>query len=344
MKRILSLILLVALVLSLVACDFNHYLPDESAGTMIAAYPKDAYPVKMVKTSTHWVAMLSYYGSADYELAIGTTLDVLESVYTTQDVSIWFMDANEEYVVWCEKSEENYTYKAHSIEEQTTEVVFQTTTDVEMQLMNVDIHNNGVYYAYMDFEAQQAHIHRYDLQTKAVETVYSPAWEGSKSVMCFAIEAGLLSVAAPTGVTVLNLDTGKTVFENALPEDTYYVFSVSYDAANSTCALYYRDSDSEDIGTMQQGDAAIRSVYTFGSNEYAYQDQIKCVNGCIFWISQHNVSGNVTDHYRLIQYDYLQDKPTETNRTIAYFVDGKTVYFLRFDKGGDYQNVELRQR
>ena len=95
---------------------------------------------------------------------------------------------------------------------------------------------------------------------------------------------------------------------------------------------------------MLQGDTAIRSVYTFGSNEYAYQDQIKCVNGCIFWISQHNVSGNVTDHYRLIQYDYLQDKPMETNRTIAYFIDGKTVYFLRFDKAGNYQNVELRQR
>ena len=140
------------------------------------------------------------------------------------------------------------------------------------------------------------------------------------------------------------MDTGKTVFENALPEDTYYVFSVSYDAANSTCALYYCDSDSENIGTMLQGDTAIRSVYTFGSNEYAYQDQIKCVNGCIFWISQHNVSGNVTDHYRLIQYDYLQDKPMETNRTIAYFIDGKTVYFLRFDKAGNYQNVELRQR
>jgi hypothetical protein len=162
--------------------------------------------------------------------------------------------------------------------------------------------------------------------------------------MSFSVQDGLLSIAVPEGITVLDLNSGETVYKNPLPTDTYYVFSVSYDAVNKACALYYADSDSEDIGIMKQGDTAIRSIYTFGSNQYAYQDQIQCLNGRIYWISQYNVSGNVTDHYSLVEYDYLSDLPNETQRTLNFYVDEHGEYLLRFDRSGEFHNIDLYQR
>lgn len=96
-----------------------------------------------------------------------------------------------------------------------------------------------------------------------------------------------------------------------MPEAVKYVYCVSYDSKNDTCALYYADNDSEDIGILKEGQTKIASVFTFSQNHYAYQDKIDCHDGHIYWIAQANVSGNITDHYTFIDYNYLDHKPTE---------------------------------
>lgn len=343
MKKLIAISLLLTLVLSLAGC--NSHIPQGDPGTKLASFPTDSnYPVKLVKTDSYWVSLVGRYGSSSSSISVSDTAQDLHTVYSAEDVTVWFMDADDEYVIWSELSEEFYTYKVHSIAAGTTETIFQTTANDVMQLRNVSLHNGFAYYAYMDYSAQQAHVFRYDLQKKSAEPIFSPKWEGDKSVMSFAVQDGLLSIAVPEGITVLDLNSGETVYKNLLPTDIHYVFSVSYDAVNKTCALYYADSDSEDIGIMKQGDATIRSIYTFGSNQYAYQDQIQCLNGRIYWISQFNASGNVTEHYSLVEYDYLSDLPNETQRTLNFYVDEHGEYLLRFDRSGEFHNIDLYQR
>ena len=65
---------------------------------------------------------------------------------------------------------------------------------------------------------------------------------------------------------------------------------------------------------MKEGQTEIASVFTFSQNHYAYQDKIDCHDGHIYWIAQANVSGNVTDHYTFIDYNYLDHKPTEEDK------------------------------
>ena len=343
MKKWIAVFLLAVLLLAMSGCD--PYIPRGEIGEELASFPTDGdYPVKLVKTARYWVSLVGWYGGSDYGISVSDTAQDLHVVYNAENVSIWFMGADDEYVIWCERSEEFYTYKVYSMQNKTTETIFRAVCGEEMQLQNVAIYNGFAYYSYMDQASQQAHIFRYDLQKKTAEPVFSAAWEEDRSIMSFAVQNGLLSVAVPAGITVLDLTSGETVFEYALPADIYYVFSVSYDAANEACALYYRDSDSEDIGILRRGDTAVLSVYTFGSNQYAYQDQIRCLNGHVYWISQYNVSGNVTEHYSLVEYDYLNHTPNETNRTLNFYVDQQGTYLLRFDRDGRFRNIVLSKR
>ena len=343
MKKWIAVFLLAVLLLAMSGCD--PYIPRGEIGEELASFPTDGdYPVKLVKTARYWVSLVGWYGGSDYGISVSDTAQELHTVYSAENVSIWFLDADDEYVVWCERSDEYYTYKAYSIQNKTTETVFQTIHEEVMQLQNIAVYNGAVYYAYMDYDLMDAHIFRYDLQKKTAEPIFSAAWEADRSIMSFAAQDGLMSIAVPAGITVLDLTSGEVVFHNPLPADTYYVFAVAYDAVNQTCAMYYRDGDSEDIGILRQGDTTALSVYTFGSNQYAYQDQIRCINGHIYWISQYNVSGNVTEHYSLVEYDYLNHVPNETSRTLNFYVDGDGTYLLRFDRNGHFENIELSQR
>ena len=132
-----------------------------------------------------------------------------------------------------------------------------------------------------------------------------------------------------------------------------YLFSVVYnlignkedseECLSDTCALYYADNDSEDIGILKEGQTEIASVFTFSQNHYAYQEKIDCHDGHIYWIAQANVSGNVTDHYTFIDYNYLDRKPTEIDRTFSFYRNEIELYLLRFNKNGDYSHIDLCQ-
>lgn len=327
--------LLLILIFVLVGCTSSQ------SAEMIASYSKDRAPVHTVKTENMWISLISSYGSSDYSVSVSENAQDIKPVYSTKDADIRFFDACDSFAAWCEKSEELYTYKVLNTETEETVTVKEVETKLGFQPQNVGIYRDCVYFINIDYETRTVNACEYNTVTGETKTVRSFEFVSDALPHTVCVDNGYLTVSCSDFVNVTSLDSGAVVFESALPESTAHVFAASYDSTNNVCALYYADEDSEDIGILESTSNVITSLYTFGQNEYAYHDTVKCRDGHIYWIRQLNVSGNVTDHYSMIDYDYKKNVPVEIKRTFGFYCGDDGIYSLRFNKGGSYSEIEL---
>lgn len=336
--KLFALLLALVTVLSLTLSGCGMFKADPSS--VIATYQANAAPSLMVKTEKHWVSFLNTYGSYEYTLSVSTSAEKTEQAYSVSGVSIWCLAADDNCAVWCERSDTEYTYKLYTFSDKQTTVLHKTSAE-EYQPQNVGIYDGCVYYSIIDYTANKYSIFKYDVNEKFEYDFIHAELSADNQPYSFVIEGGNLIFINSKSIAVTKLENKDTIFVSFLPSSVMYVYSASYDSVNHKCAIYYADNDSEDIGIIGEGQTEVSSIFTFGKNRYAYQDKIRCEDGHIYWIAQSNATGNVTDHYTLVDYDYINHKPTEYERTFAFFLDGDSIYSLRFDKSGDYEGIEL---
>lgn len=343
MKRSVYYALLSLLVLSMLLLSSCSASMPQKQPKIINTYPQETAPSQVIKMEDQWVMLHSTYGGQNYTISVGQSSTSANNIYSATDVSIWYFEANKNGIAWCEKSQEFYTYKVYVFETQKVETVFQVAVDNGYQPQNIGIYLNTIYYCVINYDQQDVQVIAYDITTKTTSDVYKVKFDESKQPYSINLENEYLSFVCSEQIKVLNLQNNETVFDSILPEVIEYVYSVSYDSKNDNCALYYADNDTEDIGILKEGQTEIASVFTFSQNHYAYQDKIDCHDGHIYWIAQANVSGNVTDHYTFIDYNYLDHKPTEIDRTFSFYRNEIELYLLRFNKNGDYTHIDLCQ-
>ena len=342
-KKTIRSVIFLLLISSLFVLSGCSAFMSQKQPQIVKSYSEKTAPSQIIKTEDQWAMLHSTYGGQNYTISVGENLDATSNIYSVSDVSIWYFEANQKGVVWCEKSQEFYTYKIYIFETQQVETVFQVAVDKGYQPQNIGIYLNTVYYCAINYDSQAVQVFAYDITTKSTSDVYKVDFDEAKQPYSINLENEYLSIVCSEQIKVLNLQNNETVFDSTLPEAIKYVYSVSYDSKNDTCALYYADNDSEDIGILKEGQSDIVSVFTFSQNHYAYQDKIECYDGHIYWISQANVSGVVTDHYKFIDYNYLDHKPTEIDRTFSFYRNESELSLLRFNKNGDYTHIDLCQ-
>ena len=343
MKRFVYYTLLSLLIVSTLLFSSCSALMSQKQPEIVNTYPIETAPSQIIKTEDQWVLLHSTYSGQNYTISVGEAPNSTSDIYSVNDVSIWYFDANQKGIVWCEKSQTFYTYKIYVVETQKVETVFQVAVDQGYQPQNIGIYLNTVYYCAIDYDSQEVQVIAYDITTKAINEIYKVDFDEAKQPYSINLENAYLSFVCSEQIKVLNLQSNEVVFDSSLPEAIKYVYSVSYDSKNDTCALYYADNDSEDIGILKKGQNDVVSVFTFSQNHYAYQDKIECYDGHIYWIAQANLSGNVTDHYTFIDYNYLEHKPTEIDRTFSFYRNESEFYLLRFNKSGNYTHIDLCQ-
>ena len=343
MKRVVYLAALILLVSSLFVFSGCSAFAPQKQPQVIKSFPKDHAPSQVIKTEKQWVILNNTYGSQNYAVSVGESLDSANNIYSVGDVRIWYFEANENAIVWCEESPEFYTFKVYAFETQETETIYQVSADTGFQPRNIGIFLNAAYYCVMDYEQQEVRVLAYNIESKTTTEVYAVEFREEWQPYSINLENRFLSFVCSNQIKVLDLQNNETVFASTLSSSVKHVFGVSYDSKNDTCALYYADNDSEDIGILKEGEDNIYSVFTFSKNHYAYQDKIECYDGHIYWIRQENVSGAVTDHYKLIDYNYLEHKSVETDRTFGFYRSENALYILRFNKGGAYTHIDLCQ-
>ena len=341
MKKVVNLAILAFSVFSLfLASGCSELMPEEQSEAM-KSYPKDTAPSQVIKTADKWVMLHSAYAGTDYVMSVGNDLDSASEFYSVQGVSIWYFESDGNLVAWCEKSEDFYTYKVYDFATQKVETLHQASVENGFQPQNVGVFRNTVYYCSIDYDKKQVSVMGYDVASQTASVIDAVELVEERQPYSINVEDKYLSLISSCQVKVLDLVTQNIAFDSELPSSITCVYGASYDEVNDTCALYYADSDSEDIGFLKEGDKDIASVFTFNENHYAYQDKLECNDGHIYWIAQANISGNVSDHYSLVDYNYLEHSAVETKRTFGFCRDGADLYALRFNKDGDYTHIDL---
>lgn len=346
LKRLFCLFLLVAVMLSFSGCqmfaevigtvlDANPILPER-----LASYEEDV-PAQMIRAGEYWITLVSAYGSANYAISVSTDPEELRVVYAAEGAGVWFFEATEEYVAWCEWDGDNREYKVYSIADGRVETIFSADVSEHYQPSNVGILGDGIYYGYIDYPGEKAGIFRYDMNSRSTELVCETKYAEAYSIMCLSVEGQYLSYASMDGIRAVDLQSGDTVFAYQCPENVAYIYAVSYDASQDVMGIYYADNDSEDVGVVREADGEPLSLFTFNAHHYAYQDQIRCADGHIYWINQANVSGQIADHYNFVDYNYMNHTYSEVTKAFHFSLYGDTVYLLRFGNTEGVKDVDL---
>ena len=339
MKKAICLALTLLLILSIFAISGCSKSVKQLDLQVIKSYPKDAAPSQIVKTDNHWILLMNTYGQSKYSISVGEDLDGQNEIYSVDDVKIWYIDANENAIVWSERTTDSAIFKLYDLKTQKVETFFKINRE-SYQPMNVGIYLNKVYYGWIDYENQEVYACAYDIGSKAPSVVYKEAYVEENLPYSTNLDGEYLSFVSSGRIKVFDLKNNEIPFDASLPDDVVYAYTASYDKANETCAVYYADGDSEDIGIFKESDFFIDSHITFPENVYAFHEKVECVDGHMYLIIQRNVSGQIADHYDYIDYDYTERMPLEGDMAFSFCRSGDETYLLRYN-GSEYTHIEL---
>ena len=314
----------------------------------VAEYPKSNAPIKIINADNYWYSLIGSYGNDDYKLTVSENPEDLNVVYEINDAAIWDFEANSDYIVWSEiKENENRVMLYKNSDGKVTDIYTADTTD-EVHIANVGLYKDCLYYIETDYKNCIDSIIEYDVKNDTTEIIYTTKCAENNSIMNLSVKENYLTAATRDDNKIemilfdLNSDNKPVITE--LPDNTEYVYDVAYDNINDTYAIYYADKDKkEQMGIYNKKMKDIKNIVTFNENVYAYQDNVECYDGNVYWIYQANVSGNVTDHYILEDYDYIKDRPKQYERTFYFTRVNGSLYRLSFDKDGEYKNIVLNK-
>ena len=330
MKRIISLSLFVAFVLSLFCLSACSDKIEKLEPSVLKSFPRENSPAQVIKNDNGWVVLFNTYGTSEYSIAVGEKLDSLNEIYSVDDVDIWYLDASENAIVWSERRDESITYKFYDLKSQKVETLLDVNNEKRYQTMNVGIYLDNIYYSVVDIENKEVCVYAYNIDLKETKIVYKEEYIEANLPYSINLEDKYLNFVSSEKIKVIDLQINQVAFEESLPENVVYVFTASYDRINDTCAVYYADEDSEDIGIIKSGEGKLFSHITFAENHYAYQEKIECHNGHLYLVFQANVSGNIEDHYQFVDYNYFEYVPVETERAFSFYRGKDGLYSLRF--------------
>lgn len=326
-KKILLIVLAFVLMVVMVSCEGTD------SGSKQPVYKgKNKLPNLMAVSEDTYYILTSTYGSGKYRLSAGKNVEKLNFVYDVKDTSIWYLYAEGDYAAWVESYGDHYEYKVY--DNGTDEVLSINTvkcSEDEQQNMQMGIYESVLYYSEIDYADEKIHIKGYNIKEKTTEIVHEAALTESISI-ALEVKAGVLTAYLGDGkLCSINLKNGQET-SVSIPIKMSNVYAVSYDKENDLYALYYsaKGSNTEDIGTFALGNKQIKSIYTLSENCYAYRDNIAIDKGHLFWVTQVNASGNVVDHYKLVDYSCQEDTVVESSGAFGFALTDDILYTLSF--------------
>ncbi len=344
-KRFLCALLALIILLSLAACGGKDIAVELVKETAWAEYPVEEAPVKVVEADGVWYALMGEYIGDHFELAVGENYDSLDTVYEADHVSIWFFEANEKYAVWGERSTYACTFKLYIRETGEICEIRTLSTEAGYQNANVGLHGDDIYFLETEYSLEKSGILRYDIAEGELSLFYEFTYAEDRSAMNLSLAGDTLlatgNVGGKASLVRFDLAKGGEPVVRKLRESVDYAYDAAYDSVTGAYAIYYLDKNgAEHIGVISAKSDAIANIFTFEENVYAYEDTVCMHDGHVYWVTQINTSGIVSEHYRFIDYDYSAHTRTEYLRTFGFTVAKDGVYLLSFNKA-DYDGVFL---
>lgn len=341
MKKALLTTLAIVIIAVLAGCGGT-----DSGGEQTVFKGENKLPNLMAVSDGTYYIMTCKYGNDQYQLSVSEKMNKLKSVYDVEGASIWYLCAEGDFAVWVEAYDDRYDYKLYNRENDKT-ISFNSVgrTENESQNMQTGIYNGTIYYSEIDYAENKISVKRYNIREEKTETIHEETLPEDATAALDVNGEILTAYLGGNQLYCLNLESGE---EKAveIPEKMDGVYAVSYDQGNDMYALYYsaKGSGTEDIGTFTPGNKQIKSLYTLSENCYAYRDNIEIDNGHLFWVTQVNTSGDVVDHYTLVDYSCLDDGVEEYPSTFGFALTDDTLFALSFAGNIDKVDIEKIDR
>lgn len=349
-KKLKYLTLLTATTLLFSGCSSSYEstinIPDGT--NAIATFASDVSPLRMIQGGNTYYSFLGPFGGTSYTISASDDMITSNIIYEpSREAIVWFADANEDYLTWCETSAIGNTFYLY--EEETNVVTELFACDnTGYQIKNVGIYKDCVYFANIDYEKLTAKIMCYDILNKTLDGIYTAEFSDNYAITSLSITDNLLTavtnVKGKSTLVTINLDTMEKQNVVVVPKDAYFIFDAEYDSSTETYALYYISTKNKEIiGTYQNGAETISNIFTFPNRYFGYQDSITYVNGDIYWIIQANHKSITTtpERYALIHWDNETGEFFEYSRTYHMFLADDKVHYFSFDNELSYENVFL---
>lgn len=283
-------------------------------------------PCRLVHAGDWWYAMLGTYGKPDATLAIGPAPDQLTPVYSA-DAYVWgTLAATPDNAAWVQEEGGTLTWMLFTRASGETVAVHQETFGDERPCFGVALDEGAMYYVRSNMTAGTAEVVRRSLADGTETVLYAPVCP----ISSLALREGELALAqqAETGWELLRLDAenGDMIAMKKLPATVEMVFTVDYDPRLRTYAVYYAGEGREHAGVYINRE--LLSIFTFGSNSYAYDDAMVFVNGHLIWTIKYEVSGLIADNFVVVDVNLLTGDIAEHERSMHFVVDGKQLLLL----------------
>jgi hypothetical protein len=345
-RKILALLLALSLAFAFCACGGEAEVYEINEENAWAIFPVEEAPVKTINAGNKWYSLIGRYLGDEFSLSVSESYDGVNKVYSTSGVDIWFFEANEALAAWCEKNGAELNFMVYSAESGKTEKVFSASIEKGFSPANVGVWRESVYFAYTDYAAKSAGVMRYDTATGELSRFCELEFLGEYSCTSLSVDGASLLISAGKGkeaeLIKIGLESGSKT-EIPLSDSADFVYACACDTAGEGYAVYYRDAKgAEHIGTVNPKNGKIKNIYSFGANVYAYRDTLELHGGHLYWVTQVNSTGNVADHYRLVDYDCAENTADEYLRTFSFSLAEDGVTLLSFN-AVNYDGIYLTE-
>ncbi len=342
--RLICIFLLLFFVFSFTGCSDTNTIDN---GTKLASFSTNApLPLRAIKTDALWFMVRGTFGKPGGEIAVGQTVESVQSVYKVPDLcTVEAFSAEGQAVVWSEVNEEHVRFMLY---DHGAEATSEIASFDHAKNTQIAVHQGKIYFIDPMSDTHADSLKCYDPQTKTCETVYT--WNDGE-IHAMDAKAGHLILALhgdDGSMHTADFDLSKITQPNlfVLPQGIAVIHGIAKDVETGATALYYTSALNGEpvIGIWYPGMETVRSLFAFTLNFFAADNEIAIKDGMVYWVTEAVIPGGRNNHYRIIAMDITTSQPTEYMRAFSFSFDQDTLVYLRFDSNNRTDRISLFQK
>lgn len=208
------------------------------------------------------------------------------------------------------------------------------------------IYKNNVYWLYNDYAKKATVIKVYNIELKSIINLISLPIANVDNLVgpitFLKVKDNYLIFNQVSDkeqkIVAYNIDNKNYSAQIALDSTVGAIYNADYEPDNENFALYYMalKSDGTDkneaVGSLSVKTAKLLELFSLSENRYLNRERITISGKFIFYDILSNISGDITDHYTSVIYNYETHKRYERQHTFNTTLIDNNMYFLQFEK------------
>lgn len=326
MKRFLSLMLIMLLLVSLCACE-EQGGSEKLKGELLLTVDENPIPIRVGWLDNAWVLIRGTYGQTGQELAVGESPDSAQTVYRFPDASLILSFCSENGIAVMSVQTESdgiavylYNHKAGTV----SVIGSASTVCPRVAILAgtaIWVNDTGDVLMRYDPDAQEntqlSHI-------AEVNGITALTAEGNRVIW---------SEKADDGRYLVTSELGKPSLRYLLPDAISSVSDIAYDESTGTYALCYQEAANGylAIGNWFVTSTTVHKLFSFGEDYQIGDHEIDAHGGSVYWITAASIPGMTQKHHRIIVWNTLAGMPSEYMKAFAFALGEKGLAYLTMD-------------